>query len=65
MPPEIEPVLDAIIFSLMNGAVWATWPRKGNSVELGESDAVTFMMRDFLAQCDLGERLARHKGSSG
>ena len=65
VPPEIEPVLDVIIFSLVNGSVWASWPGKDASVELGESHAVTFMMRDFVAQCELGERLGRRKGASG
>jgi hypothetical protein len=47
-----------IVFSLEKGAVWASWPGKGASVELGHFESVTYMMRDFLAQCDFGERLA-------
>lgn len=57
--------MDTIIFSLVNGTVWASWPSKSASVELGHSDAVTYMMRDFLAQCDLGERMARRKRANG
>ncbi len=56
--------MDTITFSLMNGTVWASWPGKG-PVELGESDAVTSMMTDFLAQYELGKRLARRNVASG
>jgi hypothetical protein len=55
---------DTITFSLMNGTVWASWPGKG-AVELGESDAVTTMMTDFLAQYELGKQLARRNVASG
>ena len=56
--------MDTITFSLMNGTVWASWPGKG-AVELDESDAVTTMMTDFLAQYELGKRLARSNVASG
>jgi hypothetical protein len=52
------PAIGDIIFSLVDGFVWACWPGTSASVRLGEHEPVTAMMRDFLAQCDLGERLA-------
>jgi len=57
------PLTDTIIFSMVDGAVWASWPGKRASVELGHSDAVTYMMRDFLAQYELGERMSRRTGT--
>jgi hypothetical protein len=57
-----EPVIDAIIFSFVDGTVRASWPG-GSSVELGPIDAVTYMMRDFLAQCDLAESLAPRRAN--
>ena len=50
-----------IIFSLVDDTVWASWPDKSGSVALGPSDEVTYMMRDFLAQCELGEQLGRKR----
>ena len=47
-----------IIFSLRDNAVWASWPNREESVHLGSYDDVAYMMRDFLAQSDLGERIA-------
>jgi hypothetical protein len=58
VPTENNPVIGEIIFSLSDDMVWVSWPRKGASVELGHCETVTFMMRDFLAQCDLAQRLA-------
>jgi hypothetical protein len=57
------PAMGAIIFSLVDGFVWACWPGTSASVRLGDHEPVIAMMRDFLAQCDLGERLAN--GPSG
>jgi len=48
---------DPIVFSLESDIVWASWPRRAGRVELGRYDGVTYMMRNFLAQCALGERL--------
>jgi hypothetical protein len=59
------PITETIVFSLLDGNVWASWPSKSASVELGRYAAVTYMMRDFLAQCDLGERLNDRKASQG
>jgi hypothetical protein len=52
------PAIGAIIFSLVDGFVWVCWPGTSASVRLGNHELVVAMMRDFLAQCDLGERLA-------
>lgn len=54
-----------VFFSLLDGFVWASWPRTGKSVELGHYTAVTEMMRDFLDQCELGERLLDRRTGSG
>ncbi len=58
MSIDNDPSLGTIIFSLVNETVLASWHGKSEFVELGPLEAVTYMMRDFLAQCDLGERLA-------
>lgn len=60
-----SPSLDAvIIFSLLDGDVWAHWPGDGTSVNLEQHEGVTEMMRDFIAQCDLSERLASSRGNN-
>ena len=51
----------AVVFSLSDGAVWASWPGNNAPVHLGHYDSVVYMMRDFLAQCDLAERMSLHK----
>jgi hypothetical protein len=48
-----------VIFSLMEGFVWASWPGAVSIVRVGRYQAVTASMRDFLAQCEVGERLAK------
>ena len=58
---EMDTPSGDVIFSLSGGAVWASWPGKIAPVRLGGQDVVTYMMRDFLAQCDLAEGLAHHK----
>lgn len=50
---------DAIIFSLLDGYVLASWPGTVASVRLGRHEMVAAMMKDFLAQDELGKRLAR------
>jgi hypothetical protein len=52
-----EPEL-GIIFSSRDGFVWASWPETDASVRLGRQEVVSMMMRDFLAQNALGERLS-------
>jgi hypothetical protein len=58
VPAKFEALIGNIVFSMEDGIIWASWPGKGVTVELGHYEGVTHMMRDFLAQCDLGERLA-------
>ena len=48
-----------IIFSLEQEQVWATWHGDGPPLPLGSKDKVSEMMKDFLAQLELGERLNR------
>ena len=50
---------DTIIFSLLDGYVLASWPGTDASVRLGRHEMVAAMMKDFLAQDELGKRLAR------
>lgn len=56
---------DDLIFSLVDGYVWASWPGTVASVKLGAQDPVRMMMRDFLAQCELGDRLTNGKTVDG
>jgi hypothetical protein len=52
-----------VVFSLADdGFVWVAWPGTVALVRLGKSDAVEPMMRDFLDQGEVGERLL--KGAS-
>lgn len=55
-PPE-----EAIIFSLQEGYVLASWPGTDASVRLGRHEVVAAMMEDFLAQDALGRRLERYR----
>jgi hypothetical protein len=48
---------DDLIFSLSDGYVWVSWPGTVASVKLGAQDPVRAMMKDFLAQCEVGDRL--------
>ena len=52
-----------VIFSLVDGSVWASWPGAPARVRLGEYQGVASMMRDFLAQCEIAERLLDHNSS--
>ena len=46
-----------IIFSLVESHVWASWLGSSVMVRLGRLEGVASMMRDFLAHCDLADRL--------
>ena len=46
-----------IIFSLEKGQVWASWYGQGPPVQLGSKKKVGEMMKDYLAQVELGNRL--------
>jgi len=54
-----RPIGEGIIFSLDQGHAWASWYRTGSRVRLGSKEEVAEMMKDFLAQLELGERLNR------
>lgn len=49
-----------IIFSLEDGQAWASWYGSGPAIRLGPQEEVTEMMHDFIAQIELGRRLAVH-----
>lgn len=44
-----------VIFSLEDGQAWATWYGHETPVCLGPKEEVVEMMRDFIAQVELGE----------
>lgn len=48
-----------VMFSLKNGQAWASWPTAGFHLSLGPRDDVAEMMKDFVAQVELGKRLAK------
>jgi hypothetical protein len=48
-----------VFFSLERGQAWASWPAAGFHLRLGPQDEVAEMMKDFVAQAELGKRLAR------
>lgn len=47
-----------IVFSLEKEEVWASWYGSGPPMRLGSQERVEEMMEDFLAQRELGKRLA-------
>jgi len=49
--------LGGIVFSLEEGQVWASWYGQGPPVLLGSQTRVSRMMKDFLAQAEVGKRL--------
>jgi len=53
-----------VIFSLERGQAWASWPGAA-TVRLGPQKEVAEMMQDFLAQIELGERLAARYAQPG
>jgi hypothetical protein len=46
-----------VIFSFIDGFVWASWPGAVSMVRIGRYEAVLAAMHDFVAQCELGDRL--------
>jgi hypothetical protein len=46
-----------VVFSLQDGEVWASWYGQGPPVLLGSQTKVSTMMKDFLAQVEVGKRL--------
>jgi hypothetical protein len=57
-PADLE---GEVIFSFVDGFVWASWPGTVATVRVGGYGSVTAAMRDFLAQGELGDRLANGK----
>lgn len=48
-----------VIFSFVDGFVWASWPGSVSMVRVGGYEAVKSAMLDFLAQCEVAERLEK------
>jgi hypothetical protein len=46
-----------VMFSLKDDQAWASWPTAGFHLSLGPGDDVAEMMKDFVAQIELGKRL--------
>ena len=46
-----------LVFSLSNGFVWASWPGTSACVKLGTHEAVSDVMRNFLATNEIAKRL--------
>jgi len=55
---------DNIVFSYVDGYVWMSWPGAVAAVRVGTYEAATAAMQDFLAQCELGERLVNGNARS-
>ena len=53
-----------VIFSFVDGFVWLSWPGAVSAVRVGEYQAVTDAMRDFLSQCEIGDRLVNGTSKS-
>lgn len=45
-------------FSVEEGQAWASWPEAGFHLRLGPQDEVAGMMKDYLAQLEVVQRLA-------
>jgi hypothetical protein len=48
---------NGIVFSLREGEVWASWYDEDPPLRLGSRSSVAEMMKDFLAQEEVGNRL--------
>jgi len=46
-----------LVFSLSNGFVWVSWPGTSACVKLGTHEAVSDVMRNFLATNEIAKRL--------
>lgn len=49
---------ETVVFSYIDGYVWMSWPGAEAVVRVGKYEAVMESMKDFLAQSELGRRLA-------
>lgn len=59
-PTRPQGLATPVIFSLEGGLAWASWQGSHSWVRLGPQEEVAEMMRDFLAQLELGKRLNRY-----
>jgi len=58
-PARPDGIAAPVVFSLEGGQAWASWYGSHSWVRLGPENEVAEMMRDFLAQRELAERLDR------
>lgn len=56
-PTRPDEISTPVVFSREGGQAWASWYGSHSWVRLGPEDSVADMMRDYLAQIELGERL--------
>lgn len=61
MSSQPAPLSGAAIFSLIAGKVWVSLPGQTRAFDLGDKETVTYMMRDFLAQCAVGDRMTAER----
>ena len=54
-----------IVFSHRDGHIWVSWNKRSGALDLGPADEVIEMMRDFIAQTDVGERLMLRRAGLG
>lgn len=60
MPQAKGPLEEGtVIFSLVDGIVLASWHGTSSAVPLGDLETVSRVMRDFLAQGEIADRLTR------
>ena len=53
-----------IVFSLRDGFVWASMQDNPQPIRLGAYEQVKDVMRDFLAQSEIGEHLLNRRSAS-
>ena len=62
---DLDEAQGGVVFSLEKGEVWVSWYGQGSPLRLGSQAKVSSMMRDYLAQEELGKRLsAKHARAS-
>ena len=54
---DLDEAKGGAVFSVENGEVWVSWYGQGSPLRLGTQTKVSEMMRDYLAQEELGKRL--------
>lgn len=63
-PTHPDEFTTPVVFSREGGQAWASWYGSHSWVRLGPEDAVADMMRDYLAQIELGRRLDRRSAEN-